>query len=224
MSDQGSPGVDELIKAGRDREAARLGAKSTGRTQTVRTQTVRTQRDLMEPLAQLNDLMPTLGALVETVTPADLDRATPCTEFTVRGVLEHMVSGASAFAAGYRGDAPHDFDTTDVVAAWGQAMTELGEAVSAEGALGRSIEAPFGTVPGDTFARFIALDGLVHGWDISQAIGGSYQPSDDLVAAADEFARGAIEPLRGAAFAPAVEPPTGADAMTRLAAFTGRQV
>jgi uncharacterized protein (TIGR03086 family) len=79
-------------------------------------------------------------------------------------------------------------------------------------------------VPGDTFARFIALDGLVHGWDISQAIGGSYQPSDDLVAAADEFARGAIEPLRGAAFAPAVEPPTGADAMTRLAAFTGRQV
>lgn len=178
----------------------------------------------MEPLAQLNDLMPTLGALVETVTHADLDRATPCTDFTVRGVLEHMVGGASAFAAGYRGDEAHDFDTTDVVAAWSQAMTELGEAVNAADALGRQIEAPFGTVPGDTFARFIALDGLVHGWDISRAIGANYQPSDDLVAAADEFARAAIEPLRGDAFDPAVEAPTGADAMTRLAAFTGRQI
>ncbi len=179
----------------------------------------------MEPLAQLDQLMPALGALVSTITPDDLDKQTPCTDFTVRGVLEHMVGGAAAFAAGYRGDEPRDFDTADIMPEWERAMTELAEAITAPGALDQKIAAPFGIVPGDMFARFVALDGLVHGWDISRATGKPYGPSDELVAAVDEFAHGTLDPLRdGQTFAAATSAPAGSDALTRLAAYTGRTV
>lgn len=179
----------------------------------------------MEPLAQLEQLMPALGAVVGSLTPDDLDEQTPCAEFTVRGVLEHMVVGAAAFAAAYRGDEPHDFDATDILPEWERAMTELAAAITTPGALDKKIAAPFGVVPGDTFARFVALDGLVHGWDISQATGKPYAPSAELVAAVDAFAHEALDPLRdGQTFAAATDAPADADPMTRLAAYTGRSL
>jgi DNA-binding NarL/FixJ family response regulator len=50
-------------------------------------------------------------------------------------------------------------------------------------------------------------------------------PTDELVAAADRFAREVLDPLRdGHTFAAAVEPPPSATPIQRLAAYTGRQV
>ena len=60
----------------------------------------------MDPLAQLEQLGPHLGGVVAGITPDHLDDPTPCDDFTVRGVLEHMIVGATAFAAAYRGEAP----------------------------------------------------------------------------------------------------------------------
>jgi uncharacterized protein (TIGR03086 family) len=76
------------------------------------------------------------------------------------------------------------------------------------------------------FARFVALDGLVHGWDLATATGQAYDPPTELVEEVDGFARQAIaDPMRdGDTFAAAVEPPADATAMERLAAFTGRTV
>ncbi|WP_436794217.1 TIGR03086 family metal-binding protein [Actinospongicola halichondriae] len=211
----GDDEVSALIAAGRDREAALRGVARSSRP----------PGGTMDPINQLEQLMPTLGALVSTLTPEDLAAETPCSEYTVQGVLEHMVGGGAAFAAGYRGDEPHEFDTTDILPAWEQAMTELAEAVMAPGALDQTIAAPFGEVSGDTFARFVALDGLVHGWDIATATGKPYAPSDDLVAAVDGFAHEALDPLRdGDTFAAAVAAPADASPITRLAAYTGRQV
>jgi hypothetical protein len=52
-----------------------------------------------------------------------------------------------------------------------------------------------------------------------------YAPTDELVAAADRFAREVLDPLRdGQTFATAVEPPPSATPIQRLAAYTGRQV
>jgi uncharacterized protein (TIGR03086 family) len=153
-----------------------------------------------------------------------LDNPTPCAKFTVRGVLEHMIGGATMFTAAFRGAEPSQPDTTDVLAAFGPALTGLAEAMHAPGALDRTIHSPFGEVPGATFARFVVLDGLVHGWDLAMATGQAYEPPASLVAEAEAFANQAIEPLRdGDTFGPAVEPPPSASPIQRLAAFTGRQ-
>jgi uncharacterized protein (TIGR03086 family) len=178
----------------------------------------------MDPLAQLAQLGPHLGGVVAGITQDQLDDPTPCDDYTVRGVLEHMVGGATAFAAAYRGEAPTDPDLSDPLGGFAPVLGDLVAAISAPGALEQTVAAPFGDVPGDTFARFVVLDGLVHGWDLAIATGQSYEPPDELVAAVDAFAHQALDPLRdGRTFAVATEPATGASPIERLAAYTGRQ-
>jgi uncharacterized protein (TIGR03086 family) len=223
MVDEGTaPDVGALIAAGRDREAAQRGA-STSTTSTT-TKAPHTDGGTMGPLEQLDRLGPALGGVVANITPAQLDRATPCADFTVRGVLEHMIGGATAFAAAYRGEVPAEPDLDDVLNDFGPALGDLVTAVSAPGALDGKVAAPFGEVDGEPFARFIVLDGLVHGWDLATATGQSYDPPAEVVAAADAFARQALDPLRdGQTFATAVEPEPGATPSERLAAYTGRR-
>jgi len=178
----------------------------------------------MHPLAQLELLAPMLGGVVAGITPDELDNPTPCDEFTVRGVLEHMVGGATAFAAAYRGRPAGEPDLSDPLTTFTPTLADLGGAMSAPGALDQVVQAPFGAVPGDTFARFVVLDGLVHGWDLATATGQPYEPSDELVAEVEAFARGAVDPLRdGETFAEAVEPLAGASPIERLVAYTGRR-
>lgn len=207
--------VTDLIEAGCDREAAEVGAAARRST---------TQGAAMDPIAQLEQLGPQLGAVVAGITTDQLDNPTPCAEFTVRGVLEHMIGGATAFAAAYRGEEPAEPDLREPLESFGPVLGDLVAAIRAPGALDRTVQAPFGEVPGDTFARFVVLDGLVHGWDLATATGQAYEPPEELVAAATAFARQAIDPLRdGQTFADAVEPAVGASPIEGLANYTGRR-
>ena len=181
----------------------------------------------MDPRNQLDEILPLLNELVAPLDSGQLDAQTPCTKFAVRDVIEHMIGGATMFAAAFRGAAPATPPaTTDVVAAFTGAMAELRAAVGSPGALDRTIAAPFGEVPGETFARFVAMDGLVHGWDIATATGQPYDPPAPVVAAVDAFARQALsDDMRdGDTFAAAVVPPAGASPLVQLVAFTGRDI
>ena len=205
--------VASLIRLGRDREAAALGS------------TLTTKGEEMDALAQLDQLGPVLGDVFGGLTAADLDKQTPCTEFTVHGVLDHMIGGATVFAAAFRGEEPGEPPSGDPIEGIGVALGELLEAIHAPGALDKTVAAPFGDVSGETFARFLVVDGLVHGWDISIATGRTYEPPDALVAEADAFAKQTIDPLRdGTTFAAATTPPANATPIERLAAYTGRTV
>ncbi|MEY2426273.1 MAG: hypothetical protein QOI61_1845 [Actinomycetota bacterium] len=180
----------------------------------------------MEPLEQLDQLGPLLAQVVGNIKPEQLDNATPCANFAVRDVLTHMIGGANAFAAAFRGETPPaEPPSDDVLAAFGPALTDLATAIQSPGALERTVAAPFGDTPGSTFARFVVLDGLVHGWDLSMATGQEYAPSDGLVANVTAFAEQALDPLRdGDTFADANEAPTSATPIQRLVAYTGRQL
>ena len=181
----------------------------------------------MDPRNQLDEILPILNELVAPLDDAQLDAPTSCAKFAVRNVLEHMIGGATMFAAAFRGETPPDPAVEgDLVAAFPVAMAELLAAVHSPGALDRTITAPFGQVPGDVFARFVAMDGLVHGWDIATATDQPYDPPTTIVAEVDAFTRQAIsEDMRnGDTFAAAVEPPAGASPLVQLVAFTGRQV
>jgi uncharacterized protein (TIGR03086 family) len=179
----------------------------------------------MGPLEQLDEVGALLGRVVGNITPDQLDNQTPCEKFAVRDVLGHMIGGATMFAAAFTGTAPGAAPDGDPLADFGPTLGGLVAAVSAPGALDQTVEAPFGPTPGDTFARFIALDGLVHGWDMAVATGQSYEPSDALVAEVTAFATNALDPLRdGDTFANATTPPAGASPIAQLAALSGPRV
>lgn len=202
--------VTKLIELGRDREAAELATAKGGP---------------MDPRSQLEQVGPLLAGVVSGIRPDQLDEPTPCENFTVRGVLEHMVGGATVFTAAFRGTEPGTPDMSDPLGAILPALGELVDAINAPGALDRTIAAPFGEVPGETFATFVALDGLVHGWDLATATGQPYDPPAALVAEAESFARQTLDPLRdGDTFADEKQAPAGASPIEQLAAYTGRTV
>ena len=185
----------------------------------------------MDPTMQLARILPAVSEVVEGIRPEQLDDPTPCDRFSVHDVLDHMVVLGGRFAHTFRGEEAPEITTPPVdgsvpVQEFRSAMDELLDAVRAPGALERSVLAPFGEVPGETFARFVAFDGLVHGWDLSRATGQRYAPDPEAVAAIDEFARQALTPdMRdGDTFAAEATPPAGTGRLGRLIAFSGRQV
>ncbi len=190
----------------------------------------------MEPTEQLASIIPTLIDIVDHLEADQLDNATPCANFTVRGVLDHMMGGAAAFVPAFLGETSTGAGTGDgasptpagqvPAAEFRTAMTSLLDSVGAPGAMERMIDAPFGRVPGAVFARFVAFDGLIHGWDISTAAGLSYDPPADVVANVAGFAHEALGPeMRdGDTFALATEAPAGAEPLQELVAFSGRTV
>jgi uncharacterized protein (TIGR03086 family) len=203
--------IRDLIAIGRDRDAvaAALGGP-------------------MDGVQQLEQVAPLLGAIVGNIGDADLTRPTPCAKFAVADVLEHMIAGASAFAPGFRGDgsAPNPPTAGTVFDRWNAAMGALMESVHTDGAQDNKISSPFGEVTGGFFARYVAVDGITHAWDLAVATGQSFDPPAELVAEIDAFARELLGPdLRdGDTFAAATEPPADATPIERLVAFTGRTV
>lgn len=188
----------------------------------------------MEPNEQLAITLPTLTELVTKIEPSQLDHPTPCANFTVRGVVDHLLGGATAFAPAFRGQLQAGSEPRQVAAtgdevptvAFRQAMTDLLDAIDAPGAMERAIEAPFGRAPGAVVARFLAFDTLVHGWDLATATEQAYDPPLELVTAADAFARQAVGPeMRdGDTFAPETAAPEASSALERLVAFSGRTI
>ncbi len=184
----------------------------------------------MEPAEQLSVIIPALTAIVDQIRVSDLPNSTPCTNFTVLGVLDHMIGGAAVFVPAFRGEVPPQPPASlastglDPATEFRQAMSNLLAAVNSPGAMDRTIAAPFGDVPGSVFARFVAFDGLIHGYDLTSATGQPYDPPDDVVAAVDAFAREAVGPeLRdGDTFALETTAPDGASVLEKLVAFSGR--
>lgn len=182
----------------------------------------------MDVLAQYDAVLPALQQLVAGTTTDQLDLPTPCADWKVRDLFAHLTGGATTFAAVVRGeeppaslDAPAD---PIVTAACSAAIADIDEAFRGPGALERTIATPFGEMPGETFARILAFDVLMHTWDLATATGRTVDVPDGVVAEIDGFARAAVRPEMRVPglFGPEVEPPSGATTLERLVAFSGR--
>jgi uncharacterized protein (TIGR03086 family) len=121
--------------------------------------------------------VPRLGALVTQVRPAEMGLATPCSEWTTRDFLNHVVVGATMFADALGGAPVLDISGRlpdvlgdDPAAAFEVAATRFGEAAAAPGAMERVLPLPWGAMTGHTFLRLAAFDLLVHAWDLATTI------------------------------------------------------
>jgi uncharacterized protein (TIGR03086 family) len=185
----------------------------------------------MQPIDQLSYILPTLSAVVDEIESGQLDSPTPCAAFTVSDILDHMIGLGGAFGYWFRGlevpEAGEAVSDGSVPAAEFRAvMDALLDAVKSEGALERIITAPVGEMPGEAFARLVAFDGLVHGWDLATATGQKFEVPGCVIDAVDEFAHQALtDDMRdGDTFKDPTQAPADASQLERLAAFSGRSV
>jgi len=168
-------------------------------------------------------------AVAAKLTPDDLDRPTPCTEWTVRDLVNHFLFSATRLSeatVGKPGPAPgEDLVGDDVPAAVASRLEAARALWHRPGALDAFCSLAVGEVPGSVAAGISLADTYTHRWDLARAIGGDTELDPQLAEACLEFTQGFITDERRAqvGFNPAVEPPAGATPGQRLVAFLGRQ-
>jgi len=169
--------------------------------------------------------------IVRGIDSGQLDDATPCEDYDVRGLLNHVVSGnywVEPLVSGksieevgdrYDGDVLGD----DASAAYDASARVAGDAFARPGAMEAPVAVSYGPVPGEVYAGHRFIDVLIHGWDLAVATGQDSRLDPDLVETCWEIVRPQLELLQGSgAFGAEVDVPDDADSQTRLLAVLGR--
>jgi len=172
-----------------------------------------------------------IEALVAAVRPEQLSERTPCVDFDVRALLNHMVFENLAHAALADGTPiPSPDATTDYLGSDHQAAYR-GSARRVRAALSRPemLEQKYGPAeaPGSMIVQLAIIELLTHGWDLARATGQSTDLAPDLAEHSLSVVRVWYRDqprAPGNAFAPEQPVPERASAADRLAGCLGRTV
>lgn len=185
------------------------------------------------------DLMPgafaVFGSLVPAVAADAWDNATPCTEWSVRDLVNHMVSehlwaprllaGESIEDVGdaFDGDVIGPLFEGDPMAAWSAVSSESRNAFAAVDDPDLRVHVSSGPTPARKYAAEMLMDLVVHGWDLARGAGLDEHGDPQAVA----YVLASIEANRDSwlgsgVFAPPVETDS-TDPLVRLVALLGRR-
>ncbi|GGK07095.1 hypothetical protein GCM10011583_43490 [Streptomyces camponoticapitis] len=169
-----------------------------------------------------------VGKLVAGVGADRFGDPTPCADWDVRALLEHLVWENLMWAGLAAGAPPHhardaDHLGADHVAAFREAAARTLTAFRRPGLP----EERFGPAPGRRMVEQLLIEMLVHGWDLARATGQPTGFAPEVAAAVLPSVReiyGSLPRTAGGSFAPERPAPEHADGNDRLAAYLGRAV
>lgn len=168
--------------------------------------------------------------LVEAVPDDAWDRPTPCADWTVSELVNHVVSehlwaphilaGETIESVGDRYDG--DLVGRDPVGAWTAAVARSIPAFEGLPSDDQPVHLSFGTVPADEYSNQMLLDLVVHGWDLGRAIGVDPQPEPEAVARTLSYCRANVAMISGSGvFGEPIETDSD-DELDQLVALLGR--
>ena len=162
-----------------------------------------------------------LGVL-RKLTPEDQDKPTPCEDFSVKGLLEHLAVSLRNIGSAVGAEVTDRDDAAAEVRIAELAQPTL-EAFARRG-LDGTIDMGFAELPATTVASILNLELLVHAWDFAKATGQDLAVSDVVTDYVEGLALTTISDQvrsRGS-FAPPQPVAETAGSLERLIAFTGR--
>jgi uncharacterized protein (TIGR03086 family) len=181
----------------------------------------------------LNQAHSALRTIVAGLADADWKLPTPCEHWNVAQVLRHACGDQLAYTAaitGSGGPSENPFEPAEDPPADPRALlaTALDSSTRTFATVNPGAQAipsplPLGPLPAETVVGAAALDAAVHAWDIAVAAGLPSPLSADLAALLMPVATTLAEPLRGFAYAPALDPRPGDDAVAGLLRYHGRR-
>ena len=187
----------------------------------------------MDPMIDFGPATTQLAELVTAVTDGQLALATPCPDYSVGDLLDHIDGLALAFTWAATKSAPTG---ADAPAASGDAgrlgddwRTRIPDRLAALADAWRDATAWTGMtqagpveLPGQV-AGLVALDEVVvHGWDLARSTGQAFTPDAAAIDGAAGFVAMFTDDNRGDAFGAAVPIGSDSSALDRLVAGTGR--
>lgn len=179
---------------------------------------------------QISELMrrsaTTACPVVRGVRPDQFSRTTPCTEYDVRALLNHLFQVVVNFQALARKESPDMGTTPDhLTGDWAhrfEVETDKLVAAWSDPAALEGVSAGMG-LPQPVVAQMAVLDLTVHSWDLARATGQQHQPDPDVAVALFETFS-ALAPIARAngVFGEPVPVPDDASAFPRLLGVIGR--
>jgi uncharacterized protein (TIGR03086 family) len=183
----------------------------------------------MDDVDLLESILTKTARLMAEVGPDERMRPTPCPDYDVRTLVNHMAGWAQVFAAAARGEQfdgdPGTYDGTDPASDFRTAAEAI---VSGwrEGGLDRQVTLTGGEIPGHLAVSMTLMEFLTHGWDLAvateQEVPYTEQEAAEVLARAEKT----LPPQfrgEGRPFGQIVEVPDGAPSIDRLIGFMGRE-
>jgi uncharacterized protein (TIGR03086 family) len=164
---------------------------------------------------------PTL-AVVRAIRPDQLDARTPCHEWTVRQLVDHLLEWGPALVAAARKElvTPAQAGATDLESHFEQLKEAWSGPTAWTGVtrLGGPMELPAAMIGGMVLGEVV-----VHGWDLAEATGQNPEwPAGLLDFLYDEVAKTAEMGREMGAYGPPVPVPDIATKLHRILGLTGR--
>ena len=178
---------------------------------------------------QLGRALTAVGELIGKVRPEQWSGPTPCTDWTVRRLVDHLIGMNRVFTALLDDQPPPRRDAghieEDPVGAYRDSAATLQSAFEQPGVLQRTFSGPLGAASGAERLHIRLYDLLAHGWDLAKATGQPVELPEDAAEQAMAFVRTQLtDAARAGRFDPAQAIADDAPAIDRLAAFLGRPV
>ena len=188
----------------------------------------------MDSVALLERVVGEMGTLVDGVRPEQLGDKTPCAEWTVRDLINHVTGGATMFAMSAESGAVPDEVIgqllggdnlgDDVPGSFHAAADRATAAFKAPGALDKTVKLPFGEMPASIALNIAVFDVATHAADLARATG-QPMPPDDLLETALAIGKQMVGPdlRQPGVFDAEQEVDESAPVGDRLLAFAGRR-
>lgn len=164
-----------------------------------------------------------LQQVLHTIAADDMSRPTPCSEFDVAQLTEHLLNSIAAIGGMVGAEVP-DPDPSDSVER--QVIAAARPALDAWHRHGLEGTVPFGKaeMPAKSACAVFSIELLVHAWDYVKSVGRDVDAPEPLSEYVLGLARDIIKPefRGGAGFDDPVDVPPDASALDQLVAFTGR--
>jgi uncharacterized protein (TIGR03086 family) len=191
------------------------------------------KEDPMDQTAMMGKVLDETNRVVGGIEPSQLDNPSPCDEWTVRDVLNHVTSGATMFAVCVREGSISDEQLgelmvgdslgTDYKGSFRAASTAAMDAFAEPGAAEKMVKLPFGEMPAGMAINIAIFDVATHTWDLAKGTGQTMQLDPEVLATAYELAQAMIPDMRaGGMVGEEVVVSVDAPMEDRLAGLAGR--
>jgi uncharacterized protein (TIGR03086 family) len=185
----------------------------------------------MQVKDQLTQSAAELATIIEGLDEAQFALPTPCTEYSVRGLVNHLIAwspvveaiGTGVPLAPGRPDERVDYLPGDWRGRFLGSLERICKSWGADAAWEGFTDLGFANVPTRIIGEKTLLEYVVHGWELARATGQAFTVDPEAAATALRVVQATAEESRRAGmFGPEVAVPADADDFARALGASGR--
>ena len=184
-----------------------------------------TNQGMPDPIELYEGAMKQTRSYLVGTKASQLNDSTPCTEWNVQALIDHIVGASGMFYTALSGNSSAEqkpgsgnLESFDAISA------KVLEAARVPGTMEKNVPSPVGEMPGGQFLTFAFMDTLIHGWDLAKATGQNTQLNTNLAETCYGIFGGQGEMLRSTGqFGPEVKVSDNSSPQDKLLGVLGRE-